>query len=201
MVARSRLVVLALVFMVALGSMPVHAQQPAQTQTAEGIPASLQKLALAFNVEMDMLTSLLEQGYTIGQIWLALEIMHATDTSLEEAIPLTADAQGHGWGVLASILGIDPGSEEFHALKFDWHGLGSQEALHQALQQQLRTRKQEHTLAQVHQNQHEAVEERKEQKSQNRAHAGQNDGADQEGGTGNQATQQAGAGTHGAHGH
>ncbi|MEJ5184049.1 MAG: hypothetical protein WHT81_02900, partial [Rectinemataceae bacterium] len=141
MVARSRLVVMSLVLIFALGSIPVYSQQ--QVHTADGIPASLQKLASAFNVDVALLTSLYEQGYTPGEIWLALEIAKVTETPLEEAIPLAADAQGHGWGVLAAILEIAPGSEAFHALKFDWQGLGTQDALRQTLQQQIRTRQQE----------------------------------------------------------
>ncbi|MDH7483855.1 MAG: hypothetical protein QHH01_04430 [Spirochaetales bacterium] len=197
MVARSRLVVMSLVLMFALGSIPVHSQQ--QVHTAEGIPASLQKLASSFNVDVVLLTSLYEQGYTPGEIWLALAIMQASDTSLEEAIPLAADAQGHGWGVLAAILEIAPGSEAFHALKFDWQGLGTQDALQQTLQQQIRTRQQAQlrTMVAEHQLQNETAQMRQGQSEQHQTRTGQNNEAGQAAGNGNQTRQQGGQGNQG----
>ncbi|MFX4263856.1 hypothetical protein ACOBQJ_16845, partial [Pelotomaculum propionicicum] len=43
-----------------------------------------------------------------------------TQLSLDEALIVTDGASGHGWGLLAQKLGIDPGSNEFHALKARW---------------------------------------------------------------------------------
>ncbi|MGB4572882.1 MAG: hypothetical protein WBH97_08670 [Rectinemataceae bacterium] len=79
--------------------------------------AALLRLSVEFSVELVELQSLTVQGYTPGEIWLALEIQASSANSLQEAVVLAAGMDGHGWGVLAMTLGIDPGSEDFHALK------------------------------------------------------------------------------------
>ena len=81
--------------------------------------ALLTRLSAQFNIELSVLEALNTQGYSAGQIWLALEISQQTGAelavSVAEAASLRTD--GHGWGVLAQALGIDPGSSAFLALK------------------------------------------------------------------------------------
>jgi len=36
---------------------------------------------------------------------------------LADAVALAEGTEGHGWGVLAKVLGVKPGSDEFFALK------------------------------------------------------------------------------------
>ena len=82
--------------------------------------ALLTKLSVEFSVDLVALQDLYTQGYTPGQIWLALEISKASDTTLQDAILVAGTTEGHGWGVLAKTLGIAPGSADFHALKLKW---------------------------------------------------------------------------------
>ena len=81
--------------------------------------ALLTKLSEQFKVDLAVLQDLNAQGYTAGQIWLALEISLQAGKPLSDALVQAASmhASGHGWGVLAQALGIDPGSKEFLALK------------------------------------------------------------------------------------
>ena len=82
--------------------------------------ALLAKLSVEFSVDLVVLQDLYTQGYTPGQIWLALEISKASATTLQDAILVAGTTEGHGWGVLAQNLGIAPGSADFHALKLKW---------------------------------------------------------------------------------
>ena len=82
--------------------------------------ALLTKLSVEFSVDLVVLQDLYTQGYTPGQIWLALEISKASATTLQDAILVAGSTEGHGWGVLAQSLGIAPGSADFHALKLKW---------------------------------------------------------------------------------
>lgn len=81
--------------------------------------ALLIKLSTQFNVELSVIQDLSAQGYTAEQIWLALEISNQSGEQLSVAVTQvsTMHAEGHGWGVLAQALGIDPGSERFFELK------------------------------------------------------------------------------------
>ncbi len=81
--------------------------------------ALLTKLSAQFSVELSVLQDLNAQGYSAGQIWLALEISKQSGATLTDAVKTAASigAEGHGWGVLAKALGIDPGSAEFLQLK------------------------------------------------------------------------------------
>ena len=81
--------------------------------------ALLTRLSTQFQVDLAVLQDLNAQGYTTGQIWLALEISLQSGKPLEDALVQAAsmNASGHGWGVLAQALGLDPGSEDFFALK------------------------------------------------------------------------------------
>jgi hypothetical protein len=81
--------------------------------------ALLIRLSAQFQVELAVLETLSAQGYTAGQIWLALEISQQTGAELSVSIAQAASigGDGHGWGVLAQALGISPGSPEFLALK------------------------------------------------------------------------------------
>ena len=82
--------------------------------------ALLAKLSVEFSVDLVVLQDLYTQGYTPGQIWLALEISKASTTTLQDAILVAGSTEGHGWGVLAQTMGIAPGSADFHALKLKW---------------------------------------------------------------------------------
>lgn len=84
--------------------------------------ALLTKLSVEFSVDLVVLQDLYTQGYTPGQIWLALEITKTSTTTitLQDAILVAGTTEGHGWGVLAQTLGIAPGSADFHALKLNW---------------------------------------------------------------------------------
>lgn len=123
------LTVLALTFAVAQGAFAQAAENDydfenevnALNQAGVGDPtALLTKLSIEFSVDLVVLQDLYAQGYAPGQIWLALEIANASDTTLQDAILVAGATDGHGWGVLAQTLGIAPGSSEFHALKLSW---------------------------------------------------------------------------------
>ncbi|MCE1195437.1 hypothetical protein LWX53_02925 [bacterium] len=87
-------------------------------QAAEGDPAAiLAKLAEKFGVDQAALQAYYDAGATPGELWLALEISATTATPLADAIVLAKGAEGHGWGVLAQVLSVKPGSDEFFALK------------------------------------------------------------------------------------
>jgi len=87
-------------------------------QAAEGDPAAiLATLAEKFGVEQTVLLAYYDAGATPGELWLALEISANTTTSLADAVTLAKGTEGHGWGVLAQVLGVKPGSDEFFALK------------------------------------------------------------------------------------
>jgi len=81
--------------------------------------ALLTRLSAQFSVELSVLQDLSTQGYSAGQIWLALEISKQSGTPLADAVTtaVSMGTEGHGWGVLAKALGIDPGSAEFFQLK------------------------------------------------------------------------------------
>jgi hypothetical protein len=78
------------------------------------------QLQITFQIDVAVLEAYIAQGYTPGELWLALEIARETELSLDQALVITDGASGHGWGLLAQKLGIDPGSNEFHALKARW---------------------------------------------------------------------------------
>ncbi|MEL7556086.1 MAG: hypothetical protein AAGU26_07910 [bacterium] len=78
------------------------------------------RLQVTFQIEIEVLEAYIAEGYSPGELWLALEIAAETQLSLDEALIVTDGASGHGWGLLAQKLGIDPGSNEFHALKARW---------------------------------------------------------------------------------
>jgi acyl carrier protein len=83
----------------------------------------LLKLSENFGVEVEELEALIAEGRSPGELWLALEISQISGISLADAILLTDGTEGsagHGWGVLAKMLGMDPGSAEFHDLKGTW---------------------------------------------------------------------------------
>jgi hypothetical protein len=82
--------------------------------------ALIAKLQIAFGVEAGVLEGYLAEGYSAGQLWLALEIAREGALTLEQALVVAGDDEGHGWGLLAQKLGIQPGSSEFHALKARW---------------------------------------------------------------------------------
>ncbi len=87
-------------------------------EAAEGDPAAiLAALAQEFNVDQAALQAYYDAGATPGELWLALEISARTAAPLADAVVLAQDTEGHGWGVLAQVLGVKPGSDEFLALK------------------------------------------------------------------------------------
>ncbi len=87
-------------------------------QAAEGDPATLlAKLAEEFGVDQTVLQGYYDAGATPGELWLALEISANTATPLTDAVVLAEGTEGHGWGILAQVLGVKPGSDEFFALK------------------------------------------------------------------------------------
>ena len=81
--------------------------------------ALLTKLSVQFRVELSVLEELRTQGYSTGQIWLALEISQYSGVQLSEAMVnvVNIGSEGHGWSVLARSLGVDPGSAQFFQLK------------------------------------------------------------------------------------
>ena len=86
----------------------------------ENPEALLVKLSVRFDVDLALLQDLSAQGYAPGEMWLALEVASSSEISLQDALILTDGSEGHGWGVLATTLGIAPGSDAFHALKLKW---------------------------------------------------------------------------------
>lgn len=126
------IVLLAMLVLAFAATQGVFAQDTAETDdldnevnalnqaATEDPTALLTKLSIEFSVDLVVLQGLYTQGYTPGQIWLALEISKASDTTLQDAILVAGMTEGHGWGVLAQALGIAPGSADFHALKLKW---------------------------------------------------------------------------------
>lgn len=87
-------------------------------EAAEGDPAAvLAMLAEEFAVDQAVLQAYYDAGATPGELWLALEISAKTAMPLADAVALAEGTEGHGWGVLAQVLGVKPGSDEFFALK------------------------------------------------------------------------------------
>ena len=82
--------------------------------------ALMLRLQSTFKIELQVLEGYVAAGYSPGQLWLALEIARERNMGLDEALVLAEDSEGHGWGLLAQKLGIDPGSSEFHGLKARW---------------------------------------------------------------------------------
>ncbi|TXT51237.1 MAG: hypothetical protein FD137_59 [Spirochaetes bacterium] len=82
--------------------------------------ALIARLQIAFGVEAGVLEGYLAEGYSAGQLWLALEIAREGALTLEQALVVAGDDEGYSWGLLAQKLGIQPGSSEFHALKARW---------------------------------------------------------------------------------
>jgi len=78
------------------------------------------QLQITFQIDVAVLEAYIAEGYSPGELWLALEIARETELSLDQALVITDGASGHGWGLLAQKLGIDPGSNQFHALKARW---------------------------------------------------------------------------------
>lgn len=91
--------------------------QVAEDPDDEGHVALIARLSEDFGVDQTALEALLALGHSPGEIWLALEIMAATDVPLDQAVLMAEDTEGHGWGELAHVLGLAPGSAEFMALK------------------------------------------------------------------------------------
>jgi len=76
------------------------------------------RLSAKYNVDVASLTVLVEQGYEPSEIWLALELKTLSPTlTMEQALADAQTVDGRGWGVLADMQGIKPGSNEFHQLK------------------------------------------------------------------------------------
>lgn len=139
MIPKQKLLVFVLVLAVGFGSLhSVAAQTTETTPATTTVEADLQdeiaavdeaaqidntalltRLSTQFQVELAVLQDLNAQGYTAGQIWLALEISLQSGKPLADAVAQVAsmNTSGHGWGVLAQALGINPGSQEFFALK------------------------------------------------------------------------------------
>ncbi|HCX96980.1 MAG TPA: hypothetical protein DHU26_08450 [Spirochaetaceae bacterium] len=139
MIPKQKLLVFVLVLAVGFGSLYSAAAQTAETTPATTTDSTdlqdeiaavdeaaqidntalLTKLSAQFQVDLAVLQDLNAQGYTTGQIWLALEISLQSGKPLADAVAQAAsmNTSGHGWGVLAQALGIDPGSQEFFALK------------------------------------------------------------------------------------
>ena len=91
---------------------------PGPTATEDDHLRLFARLSEKYNVEVASLTVLLEQGYEPNEIWLALELRTLTPTlTMEQALAAAQTVDGRGWGVLANMQGITPGSDEFHALK------------------------------------------------------------------------------------
>jgi len=139
MIPKQKLLVFVLVLAVGFGSLYSAAAQTAETTPATTTDSTdlqdeiaivdeaaqidntalLTRLSAQFQVDLAVLQDLNAQGYTAGQIWLALEISLQSGQPLADAVVQAAsmNISGHGWGVLAQALGIDPGSQEFFALK------------------------------------------------------------------------------------
>lgn len=132
--SRKRLFVLAIVLVLSLAAVGMAFGQTTDTTTTDDLQdeiatvdstaqiddtALLTRLSAQFSVELSVLQDLSAQGYTAGQIWLALEISQQSGAQLSDAVVQAAslNTEGHGWGVLAQALGIDPGSAQFFALK------------------------------------------------------------------------------------
>jgi len=139
MIPKQKLLVFVLVLAVGFGSLYSAAAQTTETTPATTTDSTdlqdeiaavdeaaqidntalLTRLSAQFQVDLAVLQDLNAQGYTTGQIWLALEISLQSGKPLADAVVQAAsmNASGHGWGVLAQALGLDPGSQDFFALK------------------------------------------------------------------------------------
>jgi len=111
----------ALIALLAMMAMSFIAVGSLSAQTPPEDEAELQVLLVTlgerYEVDVLVLTGLIDEGYDVQEIWLALEIQKATGSTLEEALIKADGTDGHGWGVLAHALGIKPGSAEFMELK------------------------------------------------------------------------------------
>jgi hypothetical protein len=119
----------------AVGNLSAQTLPPTPVVVADGTPedemdlealnpqnqAELQVLLVTlgerYQVDLVVLNGLIDKGYGVQEIWLALEIQKATGSTLEDALAKAKGVDGHGWGLLAKVLGIKPGSAEFMALK------------------------------------------------------------------------------------
>lgn len=110
-------IVMIFVFFAVAAGFGQVAEAPVEDSDGEDHAALIARLSEDFGVEPAALEALLALGHSPGEIWLALEIMAATDVSLDQAVLMAEDTEGHGWGELAQVLGLAPGSAEFMALK------------------------------------------------------------------------------------
>lgn len=85
--------------------------------TADDPAALLARLSASYGVPLADLEAYVAQGYKPGELWLALELAAATDRPLSEVVALAEGRSGHGWGLVAKVLGIEPGKAEFFELK------------------------------------------------------------------------------------
>jgi len=83
---------------------PVKSALPPPRRDPEAI---LAELALRFEVSVDVLTPLLEQGYRPGEIHSALEIAASSGKTLDEVIALAGTEVDRDWRSLATSLGVE----------------------------------------------------------------------------------------------
>lgn len=62
-------------------------------------------------------------GMSPGDAYMAAKVSRISKRPIEEVVEEYDKNRGKGWGVIAKNLGIQPGSEEFHALKEDDSGM------------------------------------------------------------------------------
>lgn len=97
--------------------------EPAPVDTA----AWISWMSESFSVEAAILQSYVEDGYRVMDLRFALELSVASGRTLDEVLEIAEGTTGRGWGVIAQALGVDPGSEAFHALR-EAHRPGPEQA-------------------------------------------------------------------------
>ncbi len=112
-----RFAVIAVLF--AFAGISIAAAQ--DTEPAEPAPentaAWIAWLSESFAVEAAILQTYVEDGYPVMDLRFALELSAASGRTLDEVLEIADGMTGRGWGVIARALGVDPGSEAFHAIR------------------------------------------------------------------------------------
>jgi hypothetical protein len=74
-------------------------------------------LSVTFGVSGPKVDGLFELMTSPADVYMTLRIGEVANQPVEQVVAEHKKSKGQGWGVIAKNLGIEPGSEEFHALK------------------------------------------------------------------------------------
>lgn len=74
-------------------------------------------LRVTFNVSDGTIDGLFEVTSKPSDVYMCLRVGEVANQPVDRVVEEYRKHKGQGWGVIAKNLGIQPGSEEFHALK------------------------------------------------------------------------------------